>query len=361
MSHSGSRVVQPLQQGAIDIVGDVHGEVDALRSLVRQLGYDEGAGHPEGRHLVFVGDLCDRGPDSPAVLDLVLGWIGEGRAQGVLGNHELNVVLDAPKHGNGWYFDRNHDKHKGDFLHSNGATESQRVEWRRSLEALPLALERADLRVVHACWDQRAITALGRREQGESRASTYAYYESVAGTLLRETGVDHRAAAEIKLYRHVMEDPRAEVPLLAASAKEALVRQNDNPLKVLTSGLEAAAKVPAFAGGKWRMTDRVRWWHGYRDAPAVVVGHYWRMDARATPRTVRGDWDDPLDDYSAYEWMGPARNVFCVDYSVGRRHTERAAGSNPPFESRLAALRWPERELVFDDGERVATERYRER
>ena len=53
--------------------------------------------------------------------------------------------------------------------------------------------------------------------------------------------------------------------------------------------------------------------------------------------------------------MGPALDVFCVDYAVGGRYVERARGANAPFVSRLAAMRWPERELVFDDGERVGT------
>jgi hypothetical protein len=50
--------------------------------------------------------------------------------------------------------------------------------------------------------------------------------------------------------------------------------------------------------------------------------------------------------------MGPRGNVFCVDYSAGGRYAERARGGGPPWQTRLAALRWPDCELVFDDGER---------
>ena len=52
----------------LDIVGDIHGELDALTSLLKRLGYDDLGRHPENRKLVFVGDLIDRGPDSPGVL-----------------------------------------------------------------------------------------------------------------------------------------------------------------------------------------------------------------------------------------------------------------------------------------------------
>ena len=64
-------LVQPLFEGPIDIVGDVHGEIDALHSLMRHLGYDSDGQHPDGRRLVFAGDLTDRGPDSPAVVAVV--------------------------------------------------------------------------------------------------------------------------------------------------------------------------------------------------------------------------------------------------------------------------------------------------
>ena len=46
-------LVQSLPQGALDIVGDIHGEHDALCALLRHLGYDAGGRHPEGRTLVF--------------------------------------------------------------------------------------------------------------------------------------------------------------------------------------------------------------------------------------------------------------------------------------------------------------------
>lgn len=64
-------LIHPLFDGPVDIVGDVHGEIDALRSLIRHLGYDEDGSHTDGRRLVFVGDLTDCGPDSPAVVGLV--------------------------------------------------------------------------------------------------------------------------------------------------------------------------------------------------------------------------------------------------------------------------------------------------
>ena len=48
--------------------------------------------HPEGRTAVFVGDLVDRGPDSPGVLRLVMGMVAAGTAICVPGNHEQKLA-----------------------------------------------------------------------------------------------------------------------------------------------------------------------------------------------------------------------------------------------------------------------------
>jgi protein phosphatase len=73
--------------GPFDIVGDIHGCAVELESLLGKLGYVDGV-HPEGRTAVFVGDLVDRGPDSPGVLRRVMSMVKSGHALCVPGNHE---------------------------------------------------------------------------------------------------------------------------------------------------------------------------------------------------------------------------------------------------------------------------------
>ncbi|MGW4299228.1 polynucleotide kinase-phosphatase [Streptomyces sp. NPDC004646] len=73
--------------GPFDIIGDIHGCSSELESLLAMLGYEDGV-HPEGRTAVFVGDLVDRGPDTPGVLRRVMGMVGAGSALCVPGNHE---------------------------------------------------------------------------------------------------------------------------------------------------------------------------------------------------------------------------------------------------------------------------------
>ena len=60
--------------GPFDIIGDVHGcseeLVELLEARLRDRGWRRApssrAGDPDGRRLVFLGDLVDRGPDTPA-------------------------------------------------------------------------------------------------------------------------------------------------------------------------------------------------------------------------------------------------------------------------------------------------------
>ncbi|MEV7866517.1 polynucleotide kinase-phosphatase [Streptomyces sp. NPDC088124] len=73
--------------GPFDIIGDVHGCRSELETLLGRLGYVDGV-HPQGRTAVFVGDLVDRGPDSPGVLRRVMGMVEAGSALCVAGNHE---------------------------------------------------------------------------------------------------------------------------------------------------------------------------------------------------------------------------------------------------------------------------------
>jgi protein phosphatase len=89
----GSGGAPPARDGAAwDVIGDVHGCFAELGDLLETLGYrwDERGlpVHPDGRIPVFVGDLADRGPDSPGVLRLVSRLVAAGEALFVPGNHD---------------------------------------------------------------------------------------------------------------------------------------------------------------------------------------------------------------------------------------------------------------------------------
>jgi hypothetical protein len=83
-------------------VGDVHGDLDAFRAILREAGILSEKGHWDGGRTTFVqlGDFTDRGPKVRGVMDL-LGELEErapasgGRVVVLLGNHEmLNLLGD---------------------------------------------------------------------------------------------------------------------------------------------------------------------------------------------------------------------------------------------------------------------------
>ncbi|MFB9839800.1 polynucleotide kinase-phosphatase, partial [Actinoallomurus acaciae] len=87
--------------GPFDLIGDVHGCRAELEELLTKLGYvierdalgrAAGAAHPDGRTALLLGDLVDRGPDTPGVLRLAMGMVNAGAALCVPGNHENKLV-----------------------------------------------------------------------------------------------------------------------------------------------------------------------------------------------------------------------------------------------------------------------------
>ncbi|MEX1365345.1 MAG: polynucleotide kinase-phosphatase [Nannocystaceae bacterium] len=85
--------------GPFDIIGDVHGCYAELEELLCQLGYEVSGTRelpavkpPEGRRAIFLGDLVDRGPDSPGVLRLAMSMVESGAAICIPGNHEVKLL-----------------------------------------------------------------------------------------------------------------------------------------------------------------------------------------------------------------------------------------------------------------------------
>ena len=297
-------LVRPLFDGAIDVVGDVHGEIDALQTLLDLLGYRPDGVHPEGRRLVFVGDLVDRGPDSPNVVDLVARFVAEGTAQCVLGNHEFNLLMKDKKPDNRWYFGDQASLDKSDEITPAVlADEEGRKRMKDFFQTLPLVLVRDDVRVVHACWNKPMV-----REalDADSAKGLYSRFRDE---------IDRRQEGKIELDE----------------IERGLEHQNLNPVKVLVSGPEHRVKKPFEAGGKMRHEKRTEWWKKYDANEYCFFGHY-------------------SNDRGKYDLKSRA---ICVDFSVGKRWEERKRkGFNGTFSNLLAAARLPERQIIYDNGDR---------
>jgi hypothetical protein len=349
------RLHQNLPDGPIDLIGDVHGELEALDRLLGLLGVDIVRG-TASRPLVFLGDLVDRGPDSPGVVARVRGLVDAGIANCVLGNHEQNLLEGDCKEGSGWFFGhgpRNtvdgFDRRLADgrvvreTFASRPASATERDEILRFFGDLPLIRSRTDLRVVHAAWSPAALAALP--EEGDVASLSRVFQRTIEERLIRE-GVMERARVQRAAWGEIAELGNKPGEYLPDVARRAYEEQMGNPIQQLLSGPEAYIPYERifYAGGKWRFVTRQRWWEEHVEEQAVVVGHYWRLRGARIEGKV-----DVWDGVGPFDWAGPKRNVTCIDYSVGRRFAERAQGRTTGFVGGLAALRWPERRLVFDD------------
>ena len=69
-------------------VGDIQGCAPSLKTLVKRL--------PKKSNLIFLGDLVNRGPDSLGALRQLKSLQESGRAECILGNHDLHLLaIDA--------------------------------------------------------------------------------------------------------------------------------------------------------------------------------------------------------------------------------------------------------------------------
>jgi len=141
-----------LPEMSLTFIGDVHGWSQRLDAVVAQA---------EGQ-LVLMGDLIDRGPDAPGVLDRVRALCEAGKARCLLGNHEYamlravgapSITLEADP---GW-FELWRDRHGGKAVLKSYRADDART-LRRALGAdliawlarLPWCLEGEGWIAVHA-------------------------------------------------------------------------------------------------------------------------------------------------------------------------------------------------------------------
>ncbi len=90
--------------GPFDIVGDLHGCYEEFLELLSELGYQECGqstestmegplySHPDGRMLVLLGDIVDRGPRILDTFKLIYNLVKSGNALCVPGNHDMKLM-----------------------------------------------------------------------------------------------------------------------------------------------------------------------------------------------------------------------------------------------------------------------------
>ena len=100
------------------------------------------------------------------MLARVKALVEEGRALTVMGNHELNAILYHTAGSDGrplrTHSTKNAAQHES-FLETFGVMTGEAKLWTDWFLTLPLWLDLGGLRIVHACWSQKAIDLIAER------------------------------------------------------------------------------------------------------------------------------------------------------------------------------------------------------
>jgi len=145
-----------------DIIGDVHGYADQLKSLLAKLGYqliDGCYAHPS-RKAVFVGDFINRGPKIRETIILIRKMVERGSAFAILGNHEMYAVLYYLRDIEGKYYKKRIPKYQLQINQTLDEFVLYKEEFKSHLKwfrTLPMFLDFGKIRIVHACWDDNNI------------------------------------------------------------------------------------------------------------------------------------------------------------------------------------------------------------
>ena len=296
-----------------DVIGDIHGHADALRRLLRELGYEQG---PDGwrhaeRRAVFLGDFVDRGPEIKAVLEIARAMVESGAALAVMGNHEFNAVsfhMPHPVVNAGFLRERSYKNIRQYRETVAQLTDVELDEATRWFQTLPMWLDLGGLRIVHACWDPGAMKVV---EQGHERFGGFSdeffhracerdeqLFEAVE-VLLK--GKEARLPEGVSFADNDGHERRAVRTRWYADPHRGSATYRDYAFSFREGERDRIPDVPLTRAA----LDQARPYAA--DAPPLLFGHYW-MPGELEPA--------PL-----------AANVACLDYSVARG-------------GRLCAYRW---------------------
>lgn len=283
-----------------DIIGDVHGQAEKLRALLKRLSYRESSGvwqHP-ARTAIFVGDFIDRGPYQLETIDIVRRMVDGERALAVMGNHEFNAIA--------WY--QKDPVQEGEYLrphrgevgrknrHQHAAFLAEAEDTPRHRESinwfltLPLWLDLPELRVIHACWHTGYIADLEPFLRPGNRLD-----DALVAAASRKGTVEYRAL-------------------------EGLLKGVEIPLPKGSSFFDK--------DGIERHEARLRWWDStavtYREAALVPPEGRAQLTDKLIPDDARVGYADEKPLFFGHYWLTgapapQASRVACVDYSAGKK------------------------------------------
>jgi serine/threonine protein phosphatase 1 len=73
-------------------IGDIHGRLDLFEQLIREIEADDASRNAANTTIILLGDLIDRGPESPGVIDAAIKLRERRNVRAICGNHEEMLI-----------------------------------------------------------------------------------------------------------------------------------------------------------------------------------------------------------------------------------------------------------------------------
>jgi hypothetical protein len=287
----------------IDIIGDIHGNADVLRSLLDKMGYklcvygnnsEKSYVHPERRLAVFVGDFIDRGLQNLETVRIVRSMVESRMALAIMGNHEFNSILyhtEDPENPDEYlrpHTAKNIKQHI-EFLNEQEDNKDEALDALKWFRTLPLYLDLPDCRVIHACWHLPSLETI-RTQLDENNCMTDALLLKAS-----KKGTDEYKAIEIILKGMELDLPKGS----SFTDKD----------------------------GHTRKEIRLKWWTDkaktYREIAQVDHSQLLNIPETSLPSDVMGAFPQDKMTFIGHYWLEGepselSSNVVCLDYSIAK-------------------------------------------
>lgn len=271
-----------------DVIGDIHGFADALEQLLTHLGYQlrDGIYRHSDRRALFLGDFIDRGEQNRRAVAIVRRMVDAGHALAIMGNHEYNAICYHTRdpHNSEHYLRAHSEKNRVEHrttlaeFDNHPAALASMVEW---FKTLPLFIECAGLRAVHACWHGPSIEML-RSELGANPVLTDRFLvESCDKKRLEYDAIE----AVLKGLELDLPDGIQFQDQCGHTRNEARIRWwLDDAQSLDQMVIGPPAIYPSTAGHQAERSQLIGY---HRQSPPVFFGHYWLTGTHARFATVQ--------------------------------------------------------------------------
>lgn len=204
-----------------DIIGDVHGHATLLKKMLLQLGYqktENGYVNPD-RKAIFVGDFINRGPEIRKTVRIVRTMVENQNAFAILGNHEINAIIYHLRYKKGDPLVKAPRRNFMPLFKTINEFINHAEEWADHLKwfrTLPLFIDLKEIRIVHACWSEPAVSYLkDNLPEGKMKKSVFrGMYRNPKSDLSQSVwtltkGIDFKLPGDLRIVNNKGVSPRS--------------------------------------------------------------------------------------------------------------------------------------------------------